>query len=119
VQFYTGLGDSDNMLTNASPAHLQLLIVADTLATFVLLHSSYPYTREASYLIAVYKNVYLDIGEVFPMVSGSGQGSLVRQAFKLELAPKNKVHQETCHLLFWARTSRKVEKEPGPQKAHP
>jgi len=89
VQFHTGLGDSDITLTSASPAHLQPLITANPRAMFVLLHSSYPYTREAGYLTAVYKNVYLDIGEVFPIVSGGGQESLVRQA--LELAPTNKV----------------------------
>lgn len=31
---------------------------------FVILHASYPYTRDAGYLAAVYKNVYLDFGEV-------------------------------------------------------
>ena len=30
----------------------------------MLLHSSYPYTREAGYLTSVYPNVYLDFGEV-------------------------------------------------------
>jgi predicted TIM-barrel fold metal-dependent hydrolase len=45
--------------------------------------------REAGYLTAMYKNVYLDIGEVFPVVSGSGQVTLIRQV--LELAPTNKV----------------------------
>jgi len=107
VQFHTGLGDSDITLTSASPAHLQPLIAANPRATFVLLHSSYPYTREAGYLTAVYKNVYLDIGEVFPMVSGGGQESLVRQA--LELAPTNKVMWSSERFLIgssaeWGRS---------------
>jgi predicted TIM-barrel fold metal-dependent hydrolase len=89
VQFHTGLGDADITLTRASPAHLQPLIAAYPQTTFVLLHASYPYMREAGYLTAMYKNVYLDIGEVFPMVSGAGQEALVRQV--LELAPTNKV----------------------------
>lgn len=55
----------------------------------MLLHSSYPYTREAGYLATVYKNVYLDIGEVFPMVSRDGQEKIVRQA--LELTPTSKI----------------------------
>jgi predicted TIM-barrel fold metal-dependent hydrolase len=55
----------------------------------VLLHSSYPYTQEAGYLATVYRNVYLDIGEVFPMVSRSGQETIVRQA--LELTPMSKI----------------------------
>lgn len=55
----------------------------------VLLHSSYPYTREAGYLATVYKNVYLDFGEVFPMLSQDGQKSVVKQL--LELTPTNKL----------------------------
>jgi predicted TIM-barrel fold metal-dependent hydrolase len=89
VQFHTGLGDADITLTRASPAHLQPLIVANPRTTFVLLHAGYPYMREAGYLTAMYKNVYLDIGEVFPVVSGGGQVALIRQV--LELTPTNKV----------------------------
>ena len=89
VQFHTGLGDADITLTRASPAHMQPLIEANPRATFVLLHAAYPYSREAGYLTAMYKNVYLDIGEVFPAVSGGGQVALIRQV--LELAPMNKV----------------------------
>ncbi|KAF4611557.1 hypothetical protein D9613_003781 [Agrocybe pediades] len=89
VQFHTGLGDSDITLTLASPAHLQPIIRTYPETTFVLLHSSYPYTREAGYLTAVYRNVYLDFGEVFPFVSGEGQRSIIRQI--LELSPTNKI----------------------------
>ncbi|KAK8221841.1 hypothetical protein M8818_000006 [Zalaria obscura] len=56
---------------------------------FVLLHSSYPYTREAGYLATVYKNAYLDIGEVFPMVGRDGQMAILREAF--ELTPISKI----------------------------
>lgn len=64
VQFHTGLGDNDITLTLSSPAHLQPIIKAHPEANIVLLHSSYPYTREAGYLAGVYRNVYLDFGEV-------------------------------------------------------
>lgn len=37
-------------------------------AKIVLLHGSYPYTREAGYLAAVYSNVFLDFGEVRSML---------------------------------------------------
>ena len=89
VQFHTGLGDADITLTRASPAHLQPLIAANPQTIFVLLHASYPYMREGGYLTAVYKNVYFDIGEVFPAVSRGGQEALVRQV--LELTPTNKI----------------------------
>jgi predicted TIM-barrel fold metal-dependent hydrolase len=62
--------------------------------------------REAGYLTSVYKNVYLDFGEVsvryytsrrgmkwlrqvFPMVSAEGQRNVIRQV--LELCPTNKI----------------------------
>ncbi|KAF8875729.1 amidohydrolase-domain-containing protein [Gymnopilus junonius] len=89
VQFHTGLGDSDITLTRASPAQLQPIIKAYPGTKIVLLHSSYPFTREAGYLTAVYHNVYLDFGEVFPFLSGEGQRAVIRQV--LELSPTNKI----------------------------
>ncbi|KAF8638354.1 hypothetical protein AX17_002256 [Amanita inopinata Kibby_2008] len=89
IQFHTGLGDSDITLSLASPAHLQPLIKAYPEVKFVLLHASYPYTREAGYLTAVYSNVFLDFGEVFPTLSRQGQMSVLQQVF--ELCPTNKI----------------------------
>lgn len=89
IQFHTGLGDSDLSLKLASPAHLQPLIKEYPKVKFILLHASYPFTREAGYLTAVYQNVYLDFGEIFPFVSASGQKDTIRQV--LELCPTNKI----------------------------
>lgn len=89
VQFHTGLGDNDITLAKSSPSHMQPLIKAYPMTPIVLLHSSYPYTQEAGYLAAVYRNVYLDFGEVFPFVSAEGQRQIVRQV--LELCPTNKI----------------------------
>lgn len=89
VQFHTGLGDNDIVLSRASPAEMQPLIKAYPNTKIVLLHSSYPFTREAGYLTAVYSNVFLDFGEVFPFVSAEGQAAVVRQV--LELSPTNKI----------------------------
>ena len=58
-------------------------------ATFVLLHSSYPYSRDAGYLASVYQNVYADIGEVFPLLSRHGQCSVLSQL--LEMTPIDKI----------------------------
>jgi predicted TIM-barrel fold metal-dependent hydrolase len=84
-----GLGDNDITLTKSSPAHMQPIIKAFPETIFVLLHSSYPYTRDAGYLTSVYKNVYLDFGEIFPFISADAQRTVVRQV--LELAPTNKI----------------------------
>ncbi|KAK2757303.1 hypothetical protein FQN54_004817 [Arachnomyces sp. PD_36] len=89
IQFHTGLGDSDIDLLLSNPAHLQQTIEEYPGVDFVILHSSYPYTRDAGYLATVYPNAYLDIGEVFPMVSRDAQESIIRQS--LELAPVTKL----------------------------
>ncbi|KAJ6031360.1 hypothetical protein N7540_002092 [Penicillium herquei] len=103
LQFHTGLGDNDISLLRSNPAYLQPLIAQYPDAEIVLLHSSYPFTREAGYLASVYPNVYLDLGEVFPMVSREAQESILRQS--LEITPTNRLlwstdghfHPET----FW------------------
>jgi predicted TIM-barrel fold metal-dependent hydrolase len=68
---------------------LQDFIRAYPTIPIVLLHASYPFTREAGYLASVYANVYVDIGEVFPFVSRDGQEKVVRQI--LELCPWSKI----------------------------
>lgn len=88
-QFHTGLGDNDISLLKSNPACMQPLIAHFPQVNFVLLHSAYPYTREAGYLATVYKNVYLDLGEVFPMVSREGQTTIIRESF--ELTPTSKL----------------------------
>ncbi|KAJ5296973.1 uncharacterized protein N7443_007866 [Penicillium atrosanguineum] len=103
MQFHTGLGDNDISLVKANPAYLQPLIEQYENADIVLLHSAYPYTREAGYLACVYPNVYLDLGEVFPMVSREAQEKILRES--LEITPTNRIlwstdghyHPET----FW------------------
>jgi predicted TIM-barrel fold metal-dependent hydrolase len=89
LQFHTGLGDNDISLLESNPAHLQQIIEAYPSVPFVLLHSAYPFTQEAGYLATVYRHVYLDLGEVFPMVSRDGQEAVLRQA--LELSPGSKL----------------------------
>ena len=103
LQFHTGLGDNDISLLDSNPGCLQDLIEDFPTVPIVLLHSSYPYTREAGYLATVYKNVYLDIGEVFPMVSRDGQEKILRHA--MELTPTSKLLWSTdAHMLpetYW------------------
>ncbi|KAH8911823.1 glutamine synthetase/guanido kinase [Coniochaeta sp. PMI_546] len=89
IQFHTGLGDNDITLTKSSPSHMQPFIRVHQDVPIVLLHASYPYTRDAGYLACVYPNVYTDIGEIFPFLSRDGQETAVRQA--LELCPWSKI----------------------------
>ncbi|KAL7274933.1 hypothetical protein RUND412_002155 [Rhizina undulata] len=89
LQLHTGLGDNDLRLVTANPSHLQTFIEAWPTVNFVLLHSSYPFTREAGYLATLYKNVHLDFGLVFPLLSKGGQKNVVKQM--LELTPGTKL----------------------------
>ncbi|KAL3464357.1 hypothetical protein BJX64DRAFT_254788 [Aspergillus heterothallicus] len=98
LQLHTGLGDNDINLLLSNPAHLQSLIAQYPEVDFVLLHSSYPYTREAGYLSCVYPNVYLDLGEVFPMVSRDAQESIIRES--LEIAPTTRLLWSTDGHFF-------------------
>lgn len=98
IQFHTGLGDNDINILRSNPGHLQPLIEAYPTVPFVLLHSSYPYTREAGYLATVFKNVYLDLGEVFPMLSQNGQIKVLKEA--MELTPAEKLLWSTDGHLF-------------------
>ncbi|KAI5237679.1 glutamine synthetase/guanido kinase [Aureobasidium subglaciale] len=89
LQFHTGLGDADIDLLLADPSNLQPLISAFPHVQMILLHTSYPYMRQAGYLATVYKNVYLDLGEVFPQVSRNGQETILRQC--MEVTPISKL----------------------------
>ncbi|KAE8377169.1 hypothetical protein BDV26DRAFT_264309 [Aspergillus bertholletiae] len=98
LQLHTGLGDNDINLVLANPAYLQALIAQYPQVDFVLLHSSYPYTREAGYLACVYPNVYLDLGEVFPMVSRDAQESILRES--LDIVPTTRLLWSTDGHFF-------------------
>ncbi|KAL4725235.1 hypothetical protein ACLX1H_007381 [Fusarium chlamydosporum] len=98
IQFHTGLGDNDISLNKSSPAHLQDFIKTYPDVPIVLLHASYPFTRELGYLATVYGNVYADIGEVFPFLSREGQEGAVRQI--LELCPTSKILWSTDGHFF-------------------
>ncbi|KAK0739943.1 hypothetical protein B0T21DRAFT_150976 [Apiosordaria backusii] len=89
IQFHTGLGDSDLTLAKASPGHLQEFVRAYPDVPMVLLHAGYPFTKEIAYMATVYKNVYADIGEVFPCISKDGQERLLMEI--LELCPWSKI----------------------------
>lgn len=91
VQFHTGFGDPDLDLRSANPLHMRPLFenAAFQAVPFVLLHASYPFTREAGYLAAMYPNVYVDLGLAIPFLSAAGMRCVVR-AF-LELTPLTKI----------------------------
>jgi predicted TIM-barrel fold metal-dependent hydrolase len=72
LHLHTGFGDRDVDLRLANPVHLRPLLESGRLgqSPLVLLHASYPYTREAAYLASVYPNVYVDLSLVSPVLAG-------------------------------------------------
>ncbi len=87
VQFHTGYGDTDADLLLANPLHLRSVLERPTYRGMpvVLLHESYPYTRQGAYLAAVYDTVYLDLSYAIPLLSYGEMLSFTRAA--LGVAP--------------------------------
>ncbi|GAB2272270.1 hypothetical protein Dimus_007090 [Dionaea muscipula] len=100
VQIHTGFGDKDLDLRLANPLHLWTLLEDKRFAKcrIVLLHASYPFSREASYLASVYQQIYLDFGLAIPKLSVHGMISSVKEL--LELAPIKKVMFSTDGYAF-------------------
>lgn len=91
VQFHTGFGYPNLDLFVGNPVLLRPLLEEKRWrdAPIVLLHASYPYTREAGYLASIYPQVYLDFGLAVPFLSVMGMRSTLRQL--LELSPTTKL----------------------------
>jgi predicted TIM-barrel fold metal-dependent hydrolase len=100
LQLHTGFGDPDLDLRLGNPLHLRPLLEQTRWrnAPLVLLHGSYPYTREAGYLASVYPQVHLDTGLAIPFLSVSGMQTMMRQL--LELAPVTKLmYSSDAHMI--------------------
>ncbi|MGH8909112.1 MAG: amidohydrolase family protein [Egibacteraceae bacterium] len=71
VQFHTGYGDRDADLRLADPLHLRAVLEDPAYhgLTVVLLHGSYPFTRQAAVLAALYPNVVVDLSYGIPFLS--------------------------------------------------
>ncbi|CAK9206683.1 unnamed protein product [Sphagnum troendelagicum] len=100
MQIHTGFGDKDLQLELANPLHLRAVLEHSTFSQcrVVLLHGSYPFMREASYLAGVYPQVHLDFGLVVPKLSVRGMRCAVSDL--LDLAPVNKIMFSTDGYAF-------------------
>ncbi|XP_042373951.1 protein fluG-like [Zingiber officinale] len=91
MQIHTGFGDKDLDLRLSNPLHLRKVLEDKRFSKskIVLLHASYPFSKEASYLASVYSQIYLDFGLAVPKLSVQGMIASVKEL--LELAPIKKV----------------------------
>jgi hypothetical protein len=64
--FHCGGGDPDINLAHATPQSLFPLLVDVQDQSVLLVHSGYPWIREAAYIASVLPNVYLELSELIP-----------------------------------------------------
>ena len=90
MQIHTGMGDFEVNLVLCRPAFLMDLLrfPAYRACRVLLVHSGFPYHREAAYMANVLPRVYLDVSEGIPFA-----GHAARDIFRdmMAMAPLNKV----------------------------
>ncbi len=74
--FHCGGGDPDIRLSHARPQDLFPLLVDVQHQAVVLVHSGYPWIREAAYIASVLPNVYLETSELIPWGWGQVEWAL-------------------------------------------
>ncbi|HJS26240.1 MAG TPA: amidohydrolase family protein [Actinomycetota bacterium] len=74
--FHCGGGDPDIDLGHARPGQLFPLLVDLQDQPVVLVHSGYPWIREAAYIASVLPNVYLELSELIPWGFGQVEWAL-------------------------------------------
>lgn len=74
--FHCGGGDPDINLAHADPTSLFPLLVDVQHQPVVLVHSGYPWVREAAYIASVLPNVYLELSELIPWGFGQVEWAL-------------------------------------------
>ncbi len=73
MQIHTGMGDFEVNLVMCRPAYLMDLLRFPTYRScrVLLVHTGYPYHREAAYMANVLPRVYLDVSEGIPFASSA------------------------------------------------
>jgi uncharacterized protein len=74
--FHCGGGDPDINLAYAGPRSIFPLLVDVQDQPVVLVHSGYPWVREAAYIASVLPNVYLELSELIPWGWGQVEWAL-------------------------------------------
>ena len=89
LQFHTGYGDPDLDLLSADPLHLTpFLRATQELGVPVLLLHTYPFHRQAAYLVQVFDHAFMDLGLAVHNTGALSTG-LIRET--LELVPFGKL----------------------------
>jgi hypothetical protein len=76
LHFHCGGGDADINLAYAGPTAIFPLLVDVQHQPVVLVHSGYPWIREAAYIATILPNVYLELSELIPWGWGQVEWAL-------------------------------------------
>lgn len=115
IQVHTSFGESNNVLQRNNPLLLKDILENKRYrnTNIVMVHSGYPYSFEATYMAAMYPNVYLDVSQMVPFVPiGLKRG--LRDV--MDMCPLNKIMYGSDGLvlpeIFWIGAKRaKIEME--------
>ncbi len=90
LQIHAGIGDPDIDLIQSNPLLLRPVLEEPRWADvrLVILHLAYPYFREASFMAAVWPQVYVDLSLALPLL---GAGAVPPLIEVLSLAPASKL----------------------------
>ncbi len=90
MQIHTGMGDFEVNLILCRPAYLMDLLRFPVYRAcrVLLVHTGYPYHREAAYMANVLPRVYCDLSEGIPFAAHAAE-SIIAEV--LEMAPLSKV----------------------------
>ncbi|BCL84163.1 hypothetical protein ccbrp13_66280 [Ktedonobacteria bacterium brp13] len=74
----------------------------------VLLHESYPYTRQGAYLAALYPQVYFDLSYMISFVDRNEMLAFTRQALSVAPASKLMYSSDGIHVpeMYWVSARR-------------
>jgi uncharacterized protein len=89
VQLHTGYGDADADMRLGDPLHLRAALRAFPDVSIVLLHESWPFTRNAALLAATSANVYVDVAFCIPFLTSAELLACLRAA--LAAAPAARI----------------------------
>lgn len=89
-QIHASFGESNINPLNNNPLFLKNIIDENKNRSikFILVHGGYPYNFEATYLAAMYPQVYLDISQTVPWLKFGGEKMLKEH---LDMAPFSKI----------------------------
>jgi hypothetical protein len=89
-QFHTGIGDVDTIVDQCNPICLFDFLRDKKIrpAKIILAHAGFPYVSEATNLLNILPNVYLELSVMIPFTSAGATTNLMRT---LEFAPLTKV----------------------------